>query len=140
MRVTADGEEIYNNVSLVGALDPGGYYTLDAEFTPSKEGPLDIVVTINYTDDFNQPRTLVQKISVEVQPAMEMTPDPSLENPDGSGMSGLPVDQMPETFMQKVGRFFKGMLGLGSGRSSGDSTSTETVPSDGQTIYVGPKG
>jgi hypothetical protein len=140
MRVTADGEEIYNNVSLVGALDPGGYYTLDAEFTPSKEGPLDIVVTINYTDDFNQPRTLVQKISVEVQPAAEMTPDPSLENPEGNGMSGLPVDQMPETFMQKIGRFFKGMLGLGSGRSSSDSTSTETVPTDGQTIYVGPKG
>ena len=140
MRVTADGEEIYNNVSLVGALDPGGYYTLDAEITPSKEGPMDIIVTINYTDDFNQPRTLVQKIPIEVQPAMEITPDPSLENPDGNGMSGLPDDQIPETFWQKIGRFFKGMLGLGSGRSASDSTQIETVPTNGETIYVGPKG
>ena len=137
MRVTADGEEIYNNVSLVGALDPGGYYTLDAEITPSTEGPMDIIVTINYTDDFNQARTLVQKIPIEVQPAMEITPDPSLENPDGNGMS---IDQMPETFWQKVGRFFTGMLGLGSGKSADESTQIETVPTNGETIYVGPKG
>lgn len=137
MRITADGEEIFNNVSLVGALDPGGYYTLDAEITPSKEGPLDIVVTINYTDDFNQPRTLVQKISVEVQPAMEITPDPGLENPEGNGMSGLPVDQMPETFWQKVGRFFKGILGLGSGRSEDNAIPTDTAPAESAPVFKG---
>ena len=137
MRITADGEEIFNNVSLVGALDPGGYYTLDAEITPSKEGPLDIVVTINYTDDFNQPRTLVQKISVEVQPAMEITPDPGLENPEGNGMSGLPVDQMPETFWQKMGRFFKGILGLGSGRSEDNAVPTDTAPAESAPVFKG---
>jgi hypothetical protein len=137
MRVTADGEEIFNNVSLVGALDPGGYYTLDAEITPSKEGPLDIVVTINYTDDFNQPRTLVQKISIEVQPGMEITPDPSLENPEGNGMTGLPVEQMPETFWQKIGRFFKGMLGLGSGKSEQDIVPVDEVPAESAPVFKG---
>ena len=51
---------LFNDVLLVGALEPGGYYTLDTEITPMQEGPLELVITINYTDDFNQPRLVTQ--------------------------------------------------------------------------------
>jgi hypothetical protein len=139
MKVTADGEDITNNVSLVGSLDPGGYYTLDAEFTPSKAGPLDIVVTINYNDDFNQPRELVQTITINVQEQVIITPDPSIENPEGNGMPGSTGASMPETFWQKVGRFFKGLFGLDSSQETQPVTPTEALPGD-TGGYVSPKG
>ena len=107
MKVTSPEAEITNNVSLVGALDPGGYYTLDAEVIPSQEGMINIEVTINYTDDFNQPREIKQSIPVGVMPEIVITPDPMLE-------SGMPPESAPETFWSKVGRFFKGLLGLDS--------------------------
>jgi hypothetical protein len=72
MTVTAEGADITNNVSLVGSLDPGGYYTLDANIIPMNEGPLDVKVTINYTDDFNQTRTIEKTIAVNVVAAPVM--------------------------------------------------------------------
>jgi hypothetical protein len=133
MKVTAEGAEITNNVSLVGALDPGGYYTLDANMTPDQAGPMDIDVVINYTDDFNQARTVEQKIHIDVQPAMEITP----LGPDGTsgGPSGVQIDVgQPETLLQKIGRFFKGLLGLGSGTSE-TPTPVESTPSDVKPVY-----
>ena len=109
MKVTAESADLYNNIMLIGALDPGGFFTLDTSLTPQQEGPLDLHITINFTDDFNQPRFIEQVISVEVQPAAEMPPDIN----DGS--NGGIVEPPPETFWQKVARFFKGMFGLGSG-------------------------
>jgi hypothetical protein len=114
MKVTAENAELLNNISLVGALDPGGYFTLDSELIPNQAGPMDIVVTINYTDDFNQPRFITQTIIIEVQPAMEI--DPGLEGQNGTGPEGgIPVTPTVETFWGKIARFFKGLFGLGSG-------------------------
>ncbi|HNR01990.1 MAG TPA: hypothetical protein PKK59_05610 [Anaerolineaceae bacterium] len=112
LKVTAENADLFNNVLLIGALDPGGYYTLDASLMPYQEGPLDLKVVINYTDDFNQPRFIEQVIPVEIQPAMEVPPD--------MGEGGMPdgeviVEPTPETFWQKVVRFFKGLIGLDSG-------------------------
>jgi hypothetical protein len=128
MKVTADGEDITNNVSLVGTLDPGGYYTLDAEITPSKPGPMDIIITINYNDDFNQARTIEQKITIDVQPAMEFTPEPGVEGADNGGMSGMPVEPAAETFWHKLGRFIKGLLGLDSALENQSVTPVQTTP------------
>ncbi len=117
MRISAEGAEVTNNVSLVGALDPGGYFTLDSMVTPSQAGPLDLTVTINYTDDFNQPRVITQTVQVAVEEAPVMEPMPGeggMLGPDGLPISpdGFPAAE--ETFWQKVVRFFKGLLGLGS--------------------------
>ncbi|MHC1740206.1 MAG: COG1361 S-layer family protein [Anaerolineaceae bacterium] len=126
MKVTADGAEITNNVSLVGALEPGGYYTLDAGITPNQEGPMDVLVVINYTDDFNQSRTIEQKIHIDVQAPMELTPADSTSG--GGGIdAGSNSALQPETFWQKVGRFFKGLFGLDSGTGTVPSP-TETTP------------
>ncbi len=42
MRVTAEGAELSNNTILVGALDIGGYYTLDTTVIPDQPGPLEL--------------------------------------------------------------------------------------------------
>jgi hypothetical protein len=70
-------------------------------------GPLELEISINYTDDFNQPRTITQTLSLIVEEATEMDP---LEN----GMFMPEMPQQPETFLQKVLRFIKGLLGLDS--------------------------
>jgi hypothetical protein len=107
MKVTSPVAAITNNALWWGRLDPGGYYTLDAEVIPSQEGPLTVDVTINYTDDFNQPREITQTLTLEVMPEPVFTPDPMMEG-------GMGLEPAPETFWSKVGRFLKGLLGLDS--------------------------
>jgi hypothetical protein len=107
LKVTAGDSELTNNTSLIGTLEPGGYFTLDPMLTAIQAGPLDIEITINYTDDFNQPRTLIQTLQITVEEAPEM-------EPIDTGMI-TPEMMQPETFWQKVVRFLKGLLGLDSG-------------------------
>jgi hypothetical protein len=130
MKVTAQGADITNNVSLVGALDPGGYYTLDANIVPQQEGPLDIDVIINYTDDFNAARTIEQKVHIDVQPAMAITPEGTQSGVKGGADGGSTVPSGPETIWHKIGRFLKGMFGLDSGNGSQQVTpsTTESAP------------
>ncbi len=140
MTVTADGADITNNVSLVGSLDPGGYYTLDANILPMNEGPLDVKVVINYTDDFNQPRTIEKVITVNVVAAPVMpTPETTL-GPDGKPVSNLPTDAAPETFWQKIARFFKGLFGLDSSPTSNGSGTTEGPSDQTKPVISGGKG
>jgi uncharacterized repeat protein (TIGR01451 family) len=117
MSATVQDADFSNNVSLIGALDPGGYFTLDALLTPMQAGTLEITVTINYNDDFNQARTIVQTISVEVQDAAP------LDGGIGPGIEGgIPSDPTmssngivtEETLLDKIWRFIRGLLGLDS--------------------------
>ena len=125
MKVTAANADLSNNVSLVGALEPGGYFTLDVNFTPFQAGPQEIMVTITYTDDFNQPRTITQSLSIEVMEA------PTMETPMFPGEGGLPAEpSAPETFWDIVWRFIKGLLGLGSGRPQPTPRAPEMPPSE----------
>ncbi|PKN97684.1 MAG: hypothetical protein CVU42_15450 [Chloroflexi bacterium HGW-Chloroflexi-4] len=137
MTVTANGVDVMNNTALVGALDPGGYFTLDSEVMPFAEGPLEIKVTINYTDDFNTTREFVQTLNVDVMPEPVFTPDPNM------GPDGMPIDQpVTETFWSKIGRFFKGLFGLGSGEKqpAGGEFPTDEIPVEPGVIISGPKG
>lgn len=115
MRVSTTAGQMMNDSILVGALDVGGYYTLDAMLTPDLPGPLELLITIDYTDDFNQPQVITRTLTIEVQ---EMVmPEPGVDGggegipPDG----GFPLPSEPETFWQKVLRFLKGLFGLDSG-------------------------
>lgn len=111
MHVSGAGAEFSNNTILVGALDIGGYYTLDTTVIPEAPGSLELTITINYNDDFNQAQVVTRTLVVEVQ---EMMPEPF---PGEGGLDGggepFPV-QEPETFWQKVWRFVRGLLGLDS--------------------------
>ncbi|MBI4926423.1 MAG: hypothetical protein HY835_01565, partial [Anaerolineae bacterium] len=112
LTVTTANVPVENNTSLVGPLDPGGFFTLDSMITPLEPGELVLNVVINYNDDFNQPRQIEDTITLTVQEAMIIDP--------GMGEGGIPGEGAPlpvveETFWQKVVRFFKGLFGLDSG-------------------------
>ncbi|MEN6531045.1 MAG: hypothetical protein ABFD17_04600 [Anaerolineaceae bacterium] len=134
MKVTAENADVYNNVLMVGALDPGGYFTLDASLMPYQEGPLELNIQINYTDDFNQPRTIDQVIPVEILPAPEIPPEIGNGTEGGGGI----VEPVQETFWQKVVRFFKGLFGAGSGKE--EQPVNPEVPTEDVVVPVIPKG
>ncbi|HLE14916.1 MAG TPA: hypothetical protein VI776_09215 [Anaerolineales bacterium] len=135
MEVTGEGADFTNNVILVGNLEAGNYYTLDATAIPFQAGPLALQVSVNFTDDFNQAQEIVQTLNVEV---METPPmEPGSEGIPGEG--GFPGEGMPpagpETLWQKIGRFIRGLLGLDSGQTQppleGPPPGVEEVPAGG---------
>ncbi|MHB0967645.1 MAG: COG1361 S-layer family protein [Bellilinea sp.] len=142
IKVTAQNADVTNNVSLVGALEPGGYFTLDANVMPYQAGPLDLEVTVNYTDDFNQQRVIIQNMSIEVQEMPAPEPMPEGQDPnfptDGNGSIGN------ENLWQKIVRFFKGLFGLDSSPSVPETPieeiPIEPLPGNTKPIQPGPKG
>ena len=64
--VTAEGATFENNSFFVGTLDPGGFFPLDALIYPEIPGPLELLLSVNYTDDFNQPQVLTQTVTINV--------------------------------------------------------------------------
>jgi len=137
MGTSAMGTSFSNNVILVGNLDIGMYFTLDATMIPAASGPLELLITVDYTDDFNLSQVITRSLTVEVQ---EMTvPESGME---GNGGSEIVPELAPETFWQKVLRFVKGLLGLGSGRPEPapspdipvEELPVEEVPSQGKPL------
>jgi hypothetical protein len=111
MKVTSEDGFIENGTSLIGSLDQGGYFTLDSVFVPEQPGTMTLDITIDYTDDFNQPRTIVRTLEVEVMEAfIEPTPDPSVIGGEGEPRP-IPGE---ESALQKVWRFILGLFGLDS--------------------------
>jgi hypothetical protein len=137
LRVTAASGAIENGQALVGPLDAGGYFTLDSTLMPDSPGSLELTVSVDYTDDFNEPRTILQELTVEVQEGFIEPVGPD------SGKDGeIPIDSAPETFWQKVGRFFAGLLGLDSAPESTtpEGAPIETAPPESVPAGPGPKG
>lgn len=113
MKVSTSSGMVENAQSLVGSLEAGGYFTLDAVVYPDSPGPLELTISIDYTDDFNLPRTIIKTLTLDVM-EMEMPPfDPNF--PEGEGGDYPPVEQ-EETFWQKTWRFILGLFGLDSGK------------------------
>jgi hypothetical protein len=111
MKVKSSGGTVENGTGLVGSLDAGGYFTLDALLIPEQSGPVSLEITIDYTDDFNAPRTITRTLQVDV---MEGTEEPIVEPGLGEGGGeGFPVPS-EETALQKVWRFLLGLFGLDS--------------------------
>jgi hypothetical protein len=128
MGVTAPGAQLTNNNIFVGALEPGGFFPLDASLIPEQPGTLELTVRVSYTDDFNQAQEISRTLTVEVMDAPvfeEPVIDPVTGEPiDPSGPfpgeGPLPGEQDNETWRQKIWRFVLGMLGLSSGPSTTD--------------------
>ena len=125
MKVTGENAELVNNAILVGALDPGGFFTLDATFTPFQPGPAELLIRVDYTDDFNQPQSITRTLTVEVLdvPIIDPGTDPGGETP-------IEPPVQSETLWQKVMRFVRGLLGLDSGMPSTDP-GVFPIPEDG---------
>ncbi len=108
MRVTSEGAEITNGELPIGYLDTGISFTLDAQALPFQPGPLEIVVVVDYIDDFNQPQTIQQSLPMEV---VEFEVPPEFPGPGGGE---VPPEVPAETFWDKVLRFLRGLFGLDS--------------------------
>lgn len=123
IKIESDSGFLEGNTGLVGSLDVGAFFTIDALFTPEQAGTTSLTVTIDYVDDFNQPRTIIKTLEVQVEEMVieEPTLDPNAEGTEA------PV---AETFWQKVKRFVLGILGLDSAPPS----DTESVPSENGVI------
>jgi len=113
MQVSAETGELSNNVLPIGLLDAGGYFTLDAMYVPETAGAVELTVTVDYLDDFNQSQRITQTLPIEV-----LEPEEGMGGEEGGEGIEVPTDPTllePETFWQKVVRFFKGLFGLDSG-------------------------
>jgi hypothetical protein len=133
MKVTTETGTIENGTSLVGSLDAGGYFTLDPMFTPEQSGKMKLHILIDYTDDFNKPRTIARELEIEV-----MEGEPTMDNPSmpggGGGGGGMEAGPMPteETTLQKVWRFVLGLFGLDSAPPSNNQPGV--VPEPGKPL------
>jgi len=123
MRVNGESGQFSNNTILVGTLDPGGYFTLDATYTPDIPGTVDLIVSIDYTNDFNQSQVITKTISVDVmeQPIIE----PPTDGRQNGGTDVTPPSS--ETFLQKIWRFILGLLGLDSGISTSQPSEYQPI-------------
>lgn len=127
------GAQFSNNVALVGNLDIGFPFTLDAIVIPDQPGSLELTVNVDYTDDFNQPQTITKTLTVEV-----LESGPVIDPGEEPGLPGGPPPE-PQTFLQKLWRFFLGLIGLDSGPPGGGSVPPpgEVPPPEGLPL---PKG
>jgi hypothetical protein len=137
LKVTSKNGTVDGGETLVGALDAGGYFTLDATFTPDTVGETELDVVIEYTDDFNQNRVIERTLKVDVEEAFieEATPDPSM--PGGGGGEFVPVSD--ETFLQKTWRFILGLFGLDSAPPAPSVPDSE-IPKEEFPVPVNPGG
>lgn len=136
MKVETTGGTIENGTGLVGSLDAGGYFTLDAMFTPEQSGTVTLDITIDYTDDFNQSRTITHKLEIEVVEGLEEpTMEPGMEGGGGGG-ENIPMPTQ-ETALQKVWRFILGLFGLDSAPPSNNDPGV--VPTEPAVPLPGPK-
>ena len=110
MTIKAPNGTVENGTALIGSLDAGGYFTLDAMLIPEQSGPMSLSVTIEYTDDFNQPRVINESLEIEVMEAMQ---EPMLEPGMEGGGEAMPIAAEENTF-QKIWRFVLGLFGLDS--------------------------
>lgn len=100
-----DGAETY-----LGPVRNEDSTTLNATVIPSAEGEATITVTLNYTDDLNQPKTIEEVYTVQVEPA-----PPPVELPTPDFNQPLPGVEEPQIDNRDLlGRLLLGLLGLGS--------------------------
>ncbi len=113
LKITSSNGMIENDTTLVGNIEAGGFFTFDSTAIPETPGPLELTVTIDYTDDFNQARSITKTMQLEVmEMPLEPTPDPNMP---GGGSGEFPMPGGEETFWQKAWRFILGLFGLDSG-------------------------
>lgn len=138
--VNAENAELTNNAIFVGALEPGGFFPLDALITPFEPGPLELELSVTYTDDFNRPAVISDTLTIEVLESAPVEPvDPTL-GPDGLPIDpNAPVDEgggtTQESLGQRIWRFLRGLFGLGSEPASGEEQApVEEFPVEGEFV------
>lgn len=138
--VAAENTELANNAAFVGALESGGFFPLDAMITPFEAGPLDLLLSVNYTDDFNRPAVITQTLTIEVLEEIPMEPIDPGAVPEGEG-GEVPAegDGGQESLLDRLWRFLRGLFGLGS-EPAGEQPVEEFAPVEPGLEIEGPPG
>jgi hypothetical protein len=126
VRVSSDGAEILNGEMPIGYLDTGLSFTIDSQAIPFAAGPLEILVAVDYVDDFNQPQVIEQVLTLDV---LESEPLPEFGGGGGGEIVVEPETSQPETFWAMVLRLLRGLVGLDS--APPETAPGEAVPSEG---------
>jgi hypothetical protein len=103
LEVSSRQLEIQDGSLYLGPLDGGTSGSLEASAVAQEGGMAEILVTVHYLDDFNQPQMVTRTLTVEVEEPVPV--DPEVE---------LSPQEQEEGFWDKVLRFLRGLLGLGS--------------------------
>ncbi|MBI5839464.1 MAG: IPT/TIG domain-containing protein [Chloroflexi bacterium] len=125
MKIETSNGTLDQASTLVGPLD--SYFTFDANLTPETSGPLQVTVTVDYTDDFNQPRSITHTFDLIVEETFVESPS------DPSKPGGEEAIASEENIFHKIWRFILGVFGLDSappddGTVPGEEISPDTVP------------
>jgi hypothetical protein len=109
IEVSSPNMAIQNGSMFVGALDAGTNGTLDAQGIPTQAGPAEVLVSVNYLDEFSQPQVYTATLSVMVgeSPPTPAQPGPGMGEP-GAGQPG------GGDFWSGLLRILRALLGLGS--------------------------
>ncbi|MBL7063350.1 MAG: IPT/TIG domain-containing protein [Anaerolineae bacterium] len=103
LEVTSMQLEIQDGSLYLGPLDGGTSGSLEATATAQAGGTAEVLVTVHYLDDFEQPQVVTKTLTVEVENPAEV-----------SAEAGEEAQEQGEGFWDKVLRFLRGLLGLGS--------------------------
>ncbi|MBZ0275672.1 MAG: hypothetical protein K8I60_05990, partial [Anaerolineae bacterium] len=107
-----NGTVVVGESTFLGTLQPNGDTALSGTVVVDAEGTVVITVTLNYLDDLNQPRTLVQTFESEALP-LPPTEEFPFPTPDFNGQP--PIQEVPSgSNGDFLGRLLLGLLGLGS--------------------------
>ncbi|NLE45458.1 MAG: hypothetical protein GX620_12120 [Chloroflexi bacterium] len=107
LSLTSTQLEIRDGSMYLGPLDGGTAGSLEAIAIAEEGGTAEIVVTLEYLDDFEQPQVITQVLTVDIeQPPEEVPSDATGEAEATTGNQG--------GFWNRVLRFLRGLIGLGS--------------------------
>jgi hypothetical protein len=104
LEITGERLEITEGSLYLGPLDGGTSGTLEATAVAHEGGTAEVLVSVHYLDDFEQPQVVTETLTVEVEGPLDAFPE----------AGQIPEEQEEEGFWGKVLRFLRGMLGLGS--------------------------
>ena len=103
LEVSSAQLEISDGSIYLGPLDGGTSGSLEAMAVAQEGGTAEVLVTAHYLDDFDQPQVVTKTLTVEVE-----------EPAEASAEAGEGAQEQEEGFWDKVLRFLRGLLGLGS--------------------------
>ena len=103
LEVTSEQLEISEGSLYLGPLDGGTSGSLEATAIAHEGGTAEVLVTVHYLDDFDQPQVVTKTLTVEVE-----------KPPEAPAEAGEEPQEQEASFWDKVLRFLRGLLGLGS--------------------------
>jgi len=103
LEVASTQLEISEGSLYLGPLDGGTSGSLEAMAVAQGGGTAEVLVTVYYLDDFEQPQVVTKTLTVEVE-----------EPPEAPPGAGEEPQEQEEDFWDKALRFLQGLLGLGS--------------------------